>query len=199
MKTKIFQAKWTVISPSHTKTTQEFIILVRHHLMTKCGYSVDTLKKDRSALNYLVMRSKMYFRWARFKIADWQVLGHCLLIFVMVDVILFSLALCFVSPTRLHKNVIRKFEYKVEWPHQNYFSSFDGETFKSEASSKFPHAYAMALGSYRKSPFVTGASSGFKTEILNLESGEWEQAGDYPFSNGNRYVSKDFIESHSAH
>ena len=38
-----------------------------------------------------------------------------------------------------------------------------------------------------------------KTEILNLESGEWEQAGDYPFSNGNRYVSKDFIESHSAH
>ena len=60
----------------------------------------------------------------------------------------------------------------------------------------------MALGSYKNSPFVTGqniASNGLKTEILNLGSGEWEQAGDYPFSNGNRYVSKDFIESHSAH
>ena len=60
----------------------------------------------------------------------------------------------------------------------------------------------MALGSYKNSPFVTGhdsSSNGLKTEILNLGSGEWEQAGDYPFSNGNKYVSKDFIESHSAH
>ena len=60
----------------------------------------------------------------------------------------------------------------------------------------------MALGSYKNSPFVTGhdsSSNGLKTEILNLGSGEWEQAGDYPFSNGDRYVSKDFIESHSAH
>ena len=60
----------------------------------------------------------------------------------------------------------------------------------------------MALGSYRNSPFVTGqdsATNGLKTEILNLGSGEWEQAGDYPFSYGNRYVSKDFIETHSTH
>ena len=60
----------------------------------------------------------------------------------------------------------------------------------------------MALGSYRNSPFVTGqnsGSNGLKTEILNRGSGEWEQAGDYPFSNGDRYVSKDFIETHSAH
>ena len=86
--------------------------------------------------------------------------------------------------------------------HHNYFSSFDGETFKSEASSKFPHAYVLALGSYKNSPFVTGhnsATNGLKTEILNLGSGEWEQAGDYPFSNGKWYVSKVFIESHSGH
>ena len=60
----------------------------------------------------------------------------------------------------------------------------------------------MALGSYRNSPFVTGQDSstnGLKTEILNYGSGVWEQADDYPFSNGKlifyRYVSKYFIKS----
>ena len=79
-----------------------------------------------------------------------------------------------------------------------YFSSFNGETFKTEASSKFPHKYVFALGSYQNSPFVTGQDSstnGLKTEILNYGSEEWVQAGDYPFSNGDRYVSKDFMES----
>ena len=55
----------------------------------------------------------------------------------------------------------------------------------------------MALGSYRNSPFVTGQSSatnGLKTEILNYGLGEWVQADDYPVSNGNRYVSNDFME-----
>ena len=69
--------------------------------------------------------------------------------------------------------------------------SFDGTNFKSEASSQFPHYAVMALGSYRNSPFVTGHSSsvnGLKTEILDYEAGEWKQAADYPFSNGNRYV-----------
>ena len=84
------------------------------------------------------------------------------------------------------------------WPHQNYFSRFDGKSFKTEASSQFPHAYVYALGSYRNSPFVTGNwawINGLKTEILNYGSGEWKQAGDYPFSNGDRYVSKDFMKS----
>ena len=78
-----------------------------------------------------------------------------------------------------------------------YFFSFNGETFKTEASSKFPHAYVSVLGSYRNSPFVTGHNSetnGLKTEILNYGLGDWEQAVDYPFSNGDRYVSKDFME-----
>ena len=78
-----------------------------------------------------------------------------------------------------------------------YFSSFNGETFKTEPSSKFPHGYVYALGSYRNSPFVTGhySTNGLKTEILNYGSEEWVQADDYPFSNGNMYVSKDFMES----
>ena len=86
----------------------------------------------------------------------------------------------------------------MQRPHHNYFSSFNGETFKTEASSKFPHAQFSALGSYRNSPFVTGQDSsanGLKTEILNYGLGEWVQARDYPFSHGDRYVSKDFMES----
>ena len=57
----------------------------------------------------------------------------------------------------------------------------------------------MALGSYRNSPFVTGqnsATNGLKTEILNYSLGEWVQVDDYPFSNGNRYVSKDFMKGY---
>ena len=141
----------------------------------------------------------MYFRWAKFKIADWHVLDNYLSVSIEVDVIPFRLELCFVFIYMLHKHVIRKFKSKVNWPHQNDFSSFDGETFKTEASTKFPHYYVKALGPYRNSPFVTGHSSetnGLKTEILNYGSEQWEQAGDYPFSSGDRYVSKDFMKSY---
>ena len=171
----------------------------------------------------------MFFRWARLKIADWQVLASCLLIFLVVDVIPSHLVLCFVFPIQPHKIAIREFKLKVNWPHRKCFKmctwkdyvfdwtshstsvislssqakwyvliqfkylipflalSFNGETFKTEASSKFPHYDVCALGSYRNSPFVTGQNSrtnGLKTEILNYELAEWEQAGDYPFSNG---------------
>ena len=72
-----------------------------------------------------------------------------------------------------------------------YFFSFNGATFKTEPSSKFPHREVMALGSYRNSPFVTGhysSTNGLKTEILDYDSQKWEQLADYPFSNGDRYV-----------
>jgi len=68
--------------------------------------------------------------------------------------------------------------------------SFNGETFKTKPSSKYSHREVFALGSYRKSPFVTGHSTTtnghVKTEILNHEAGYWYQADDYPFSNGDR-------------
>ena len=124
-------------------------------------------------------------------------LANCLSILLLVDVIPFHLELCFVLPLKPVKNVIREFKLKLNWPHQNYFCSFNGETLKAEASSNFPHRGVYAVGSYRNSPFVTGSSSftnGLKTEILNYGSGEWEQAGDYPFTNGNRYLSNDFME-----
>ena len=81
---------------------------------------------------------------------------------------------------------------KVNWPHK-YLYSFNGATFKTEPSSNFPHYYAMALGSYRNSPFVTGQDSstnGLKTEILNYEEQNWQQVADYPFSNSNRYDNR---------
>ena len=74
-----------------------------------------------------------------------------------------------------------------------YFFSFNGATFKTEPSSKFPHKEVMALGSYRNSPFVTGhysSTNGLKTEILDYNSQKWEQLADYPFSNGDRYVDQ---------
>ena len=53
----------------------------------------------------------------------------------------------------------------------------------------FPHFEVQSLGSYRQSPFVTGGSippNALKTEILNYQSGQWLQADDYPFSEGDR-------------
>ena len=69
---------------------------------------------------------------------------------------------------------------------------FNGEDenifFKTEASSNFSHRDVNALGSYRKSPFVTGSdwssTDGLKTEILDRAAGHWYQVADYPFTNG---------------
>ena len=72
------------------------------------------------------------------------------------------------------------------------FFSFDGTNFITEASSQYPHWDVWALGNYRNSPFVTGGDDGYgdgyglKTEILDYEAGQWNQAKDYPFSNGNQ-------------
>jgi len=69
-------------------------------------------------------------------------------------------------------------------------SRFDGdyENFKTEPSSIFEHERVNALGSYRKSPFVTGSylssTDGLKTEILDRAAGQWNQVADYPFTNG---------------
>ena len=60
---------------------------------------------------------------------------------------------------------------------------------KNEPPSTFSHFNVLSLASYRRSPFVTGSYSsvdGLKTEILNYESGQWNQEEDYPFSTGDR-------------
>ena len=73
--------------------------------------------------------------------------------------------------------------------HQWFISRFDGVNFKNETSSLFEHLDVWALGNYQDSPFATGHHSetdGLKTEILDYDAGEWRQAADYPFSNGDR-------------
>ena len=89
---------------------------------------------------------------------------------------------------------------KVYFNSLKLFSRFNGHSFKSERSSKFPHKWVYALGSYRQSPFITGHYSmsspstyGLKTEILiyRAEKSSWIQAADYPFSNGNRYIKNE--------
>ena len=80
----------------------------------------------------------------------------------------------------------------------NYFSRFDGTSFKTEPSSKFRYVLVLALGSYRDSPFVTGGLSGLvtgglsglKTEILNYNAQQWFEAKDYPFTNEDRQIVK---------
>ena len=70
----------------------------------------------------------------------------------------------------------------------NLYYSFNG-TFKNEPSTHFPHSEVGALGFYRNSPFVTGDYSsehGLKTEILDYDAQQWNQAAGYPFSDGNR-------------
>ena len=65
------------------------------------------------------------------------------------------------------------------------FLRFDGNSFKRESSSNFPHTYVNVLGVYKGAPFVTGSyypSSNKKTEILDYSSKQWNVVADYPFS-----------------
>ena len=107
-------------------------------------------------------------------------------------VILSPLESCCVLTLEKVNNVIRKFK-KISDTHQDYCSRFDGTSFKTEPSSKFPHKAVGALGSYRHSAFVTGSYSstnGLKTEILDYQAKQWHQADDFPFSNGDRLILK---------
>ena len=53
-------------------------------------------------------------------------------------------------------------------------------------STTFEHGWIYHLAKYLGQPFTTGSSGYFdpshaKTEIMRLESGEWESGPDYPF------------------
>ena len=115
-------------------------------------------------------------------------------IIIMVDATHFHSESCYAFLAIPIKHATRKLKNThFKWL-KNFFS-FDGTNFKSEASSQFSHYYALALGSYRNSPFVTGENSGtngLKTEILDYQAGEWKQAAEFPFSNLNRCVQVNY-------
>ena len=48
-------------------------------------------------------------------------------------------------------------------------------------STTFEHRGIGHLAKYIGQPFTTGSGGHAKTEIMRLESGEWESGPDYPF------------------
>ena len=61
---------------------------------------------------------------------------------------------------------------------------FNGKSVEIAKSSTFEHDEIFHLAKYLGKPLTTGSSGSFghaKTEIMNLENGEWESGPDYPF------------------
>ena len=62
---------------------------------------------------------------------------------------------------------------------------FDGIFVEKAKSTFFGHDKIYHLAKYLGQPFTTGSgswgSNHAKTEIMRLESGEWESGPDYPF------------------
>lgn len=71
---------------------------------------------------------------------------------------------------------------------------FNGMTTNSEPSAAYNHGRGLSLASYQNSPFITGNNpmqtntgsiqEGFKTEILDYENQQWNEAAEYPWRNG---------------
>ena len=63
---------------------------------------------------------------------------------------------------------------------------FDGEYFQTAGSSKFGHKYTYGLGNYKNKALTTGcngdSSCYVKTELMNMETLEWSNGPDFPFS-----------------
>ena len=108
------------------------------------------------------------------------------LITTTVDVTHFHLESFSVFHTRQSRHAIRKlFFYESRF---YSFSRFDGNSFKVESSSNYPHSRVNVLGVYKGAPFVTGSydNANKKTEILDYSSKQWNVVADYPFSSGNQ-------------
>ena len=58
---------------------------------------------------------------------------------------------------------------------------FDGMSVEEAKSTTFRHNFIYHLAKYHGQPFTTGSGGNAKTEIMRLESGEWESGPDYPF------------------
>ena len=82
-------------------------------------------------------------------------------------------------------------------PFSNINSRFNGDLsyfganhvgIVQEASSTYPHRYALGLGSYKSAPFATGSwgPNNLKTEWLDVQANQWTEQPDYPFSESNQ-------------
>ena len=63
---------------------------------------------------------------------------------------------------------------------------FDGEFFQTVGSSKFSHQHTYGMGNYKNKALTVGCedrySCGDKTELMDMETLEWTNGTDYPFS-----------------
>ena len=63
-----------------------------------------------------------------------------------------------------------------------FFFRFNGRNIEIAKSTTFEHERINHLAKYLGKPLTTGCfMSHAKTEIMNLENGEWESGPDYPF------------------
>jgi len=67
--------------------------------------------------------------------------------------------------------------------HSQSCHTFDGENYETVASSRYSHVQTLGLAKYQGQPLTTGSyhERSVKTEIMNLSTGQWEDAQDYPF------------------
>ena len=60
---------------------------------------------------------------------------------------------------------------------------YDGQKVETVQSTTYEHERIYHLASYRGQPLTTGSRDPYhsKTEIMNLQTGKWISAPDYPF------------------
>ena len=60
---------------------------------------------------------------------------------------------------------------------------FDGNSVEEAKSTNFKHFRIYQLATYNGKPLTTGSHEPkhANTEIMSLETGEWESGPDYPF------------------
>ena len=82
---------------------------------------------------------------------------------------------------KLVNNVICKFFVSLKVKVHFKFR-FDGKSVEVAKSTTFEHKYTKHLANYLGKPLTTGGWDPYhaKTEIMNLENGEWHSGPDYP-------------------
>ena len=66
------------------------------------------------------------------------------------------------------------------------FSSFDGELFQYASNSTYTHRFTYGLANYKGLAMTTGCQDNptcyVKTEFMNLNTLQWSDGPDYPFT-----------------
>ena len=72
----------------------------------------------------------------------------------------------------------------------NLYLSFDGDRFEEIGDSKFSHRFTLGLANYQGKALTTGCDSRneFQSEMLDLNTLQWSDVPDYPFSSENKYI-----------